>query len=165
MLLDVRQMLTPADHQTHRRYAFRVPPDCPGLAIRVAYAPKFLESDESVARGTRALDLQARDLAERVGPALAAAWTIDQGQPAPGSRIPNLVTMSLDDADGVYRGAGHRHAADQRLFVGHDTASPGLVAGPLPTGEWWLTLSSHTLVTAQCEVHIQIGAESASNRP
>jgi hypothetical protein len=44
-----------------------------------------------------------------------------------------------------------------------DHASPGLVPGPLPAGEWRLTLSVHTLVTPQCGLSIQIGAETASS--
>ena len=36
-LLDRRERLTPADHQTHRRYLFKVPTDCAG-AIADLYA-------------------------------------------------------------------------------------------------------------------------------
>jgi len=79
------------------------------------------------------------------------------------TRVPNLLTISLDDAAGAYRGAGHRHHARQDLLVGVAAASPGLVAGPLPAGQWTLTLSAHTLVTPQCDVSIQIGAETASS--
>jgi hypothetical protein len=76
-------------------------------------------------------------------------------------RVPNLVTASLDDSRAAYRGAGHRHAPDQQLRLGRETASPGFVAGPLEPGEWTLTLSVHTLVSDQCELEIQIGAEIA----
>src|SRR5216683_1702408 len=93
MLLDVRELLTPADNQTHRRYSFRVPPDCTELQFRIRYTPKL----------------------------------------AP-ARVPNLLTISLDDAEASYRGAGHRQANDQRLLLGLASASPGLVAGPLPEG-------------------------------
>jgi hypothetical protein len=88
----------------------------------------------------------------------------DLGQRAKPGRIANLLTLSLDDASGTYRGAGHRHSNDQHLALGLTAASPGLVAGPLPPGAWMLTTSAHTLASAQCELSIQIDAESASSR-
>jgi hypothetical protein len=78
---------------------------------------------------------------------------------APG-RVPNLLTISLDDADANYRGAGHRHANDQQLALGLASASPGLVAGALPAGRWVLTLSIHTLVSARVSLRVQIGADA-----
>jgi hypothetical protein len=77
--------------------------------------------------------------------------------------LSNLLTVSLDDASGTYRGAGHRQSNDQHLLLGPAMASPGLVAGPLPPGAWTLTISVHTLVSAQCELSIQIDAETASS--
>ncbi|HEV7663909.1 MAG TPA: hypothetical protein VGQ62_10275 [Chloroflexota bacterium] len=165
VLLDVQTTLTPAEHQTHRRYPFDVPPGCQKLAIEVRYAPKFLSTEESIVLASQAVGAQARTLAERIGPAEAAQWTADQGRPTTNMRIPNLLTISVDDAAGKLRGAGHRHAAEQTLFVGLAEASPGFVAGPLPDGIWWLTLSAHTVVSSHCEVSIviQMGAESASS--
>jgi hypothetical protein len=123
-LLAVRDVLTPVDNQTHRRYAFAVPRDCTELHLRIRYTPKL----------------------------------------AP-AHVANLLTISLDDAEGTYRGAGHRHANDQRLALGLTYASPGLVAGQLPGGSWVLTLSVHTLVSPRVSLSIQIGAEMASARP
>jgi len=120
MLLDVRELLTPADNQTHRRYPFSVPRGCTELHFRIRYSPK-----------------------------LAAG------------RIPNLLTISLDDSEGNYRGAGHRHAPDQRLVLASGSASPGLVGGPLPEGGWVLTLSAHTVVSPRVSVSIQIDADAA----
>ena len=162
-LLDRRDRLTPVDHQTHRRYAFQVPPDCRELRIRVRYAPKFLPREESTRVATQAVQDQAASLATRVGEPLAARWRSEMGAIPSRVRIENLVTISLDDAAGGYRGAGHRHHARQDLIVGLTTASPGLVPGPIPAGQWALTLSAHTLVTPQCDVLIQIGAETASS--
>jgi hypothetical protein len=158
-LLARRETLTPADHQTHRRYSFNVPPACALLRIHVRYSPKFVSSAESAQLVARAIQSQSQDLAPRVGPALAELWETDfDGAEL---RVPNLLTISLDDALGAYRGAGHRHTQDQMLTLGTDSASPGLVPGDLPPGDWTLTLSAHTLVSDQCEVDIQIGAEIA----
>jgi hypothetical protein len=163
-LLDVRERLTPADHQTHRRYVFRVPRDCSRLRISLEYTPKFLPPDASARLIADAQRLQAASLASRLGQRLAERWSADIGAIPPDARVPNLLTISLDDATGAYRGAGHRHAARQDLDMRIDLASPGLVAGPLPAGEWILTLTAHTLVSPHCDVSIQIGAETASSR-
>lgn len=161
-LLDVRERLTPVDHQRHQRYTFHVPPRCGELRIRVRYAPKFLPRDDSARLAGQAVQAQASSLAARVGDSLAAAWRAEMEAILSIARVPNLLTISLDDAAGAYRGAGHRHAARQDLHMGLEAASPGLVAGPLPAGVWALTLSAHTLMTPQCDVSIQIGAETAS---
>jgi hypothetical protein len=163
-LFEIREVLTPADHQTHRRYPFRVPPDSHELDIWVRYAPKVLGEQQSMALGEAALAQQAARLATCVGQPLAEQWSADYSRRATSPRIANLLTISLDDAVDVYRGAGHRQARDQHLALGPHVASPGLVRGPLPPGAWTLTLSAHTLVSDQCELSIQIEAEIASSR-
>ena len=163
-LLDAHETLTPADHQTHRRYVFDVPSDCRELQLHVRYTPKLLAQDESAVLSQAVVVQQGAELAGRVGDTLAARWLANFDSLPERGRIPNLLTVSLDDASGSYRGAGHRHANDQRLALGLTAASPGLVAGPLPPGAWTLTISAHTLVSAQCELSIQIDAEIASSR-
>jgi hypothetical protein len=167
-LASIAAVLTPADHQTHRRYPFEVPPGCTELHVEVRYAPKYLPVEESRELQARAISAQAEALAARVAVAdaglvadWARAWTAVRDQ----RRLANLLTLSLDDARGSYRGAGHRQAAEQHLVLGRLEASPGLVAGPVPAGPWRLTVSVHTLVSARCELSIQIGAETASSEP
>ena len=123
------------------------------------YAPKFVSAAESERLVKDAIASRTADLAGRVGENLATRWAAEYA--GADLRIPNLLTISLDDAAGRYRGANHRHAEDQDLRLGVTAASPGLVAGDLPAGEWALTLSAHTLVSTQCDVEIQIGAEIA----
>lgn len=163
-LLQINEVLTLADHHTHRRYAFQVAPDSQQLEIWVRYAPKRLDKQHSSRLAEAALGQQAAGLASRIGAPLAEQWSTDNRPRTLSGQIANLLTMSLDDADGNYRGAGHRHADDQHLRLGAHAASPGLVVGPLPPGTWTLTLSAHTLASDQCEVSIQIGAEIASSR-
>jgi len=163
MLLVRRERLTPADHQTHRHYTFSVPEACTRLNIDVRYSPKFLSAADSRELVKRAVAAQRASLAPRVGHELGEQWAADfEGAEL---IVPNLLTIALDDAAGAYRGAGHRHAQDQHLTLGVDSASPGLVAGPLPAGAWTLTLSAHTIVSDQCDVEIQIGAETANRAP
>ena len=165
MLLDLRERLTPADHQTHRRYRFHVPADCRQLRLAVSYAPKWLPAEAAARLTAEARQRQAAALAAQIGARLAEQWSADLAADARDLPIPNLLTISLDDALGSYRGAGHRHPPRQELVLGLTAASPGLVPGPLPLGEWTLTLSVHTLVSPQCEVSIQIGAETAASAP
>jgi hypothetical protein len=153
------ELLSTADHQTHRRYTFKIPPACSELRIRVRYAPKFVSAAESERLVKDAVASQTANLAGRLGENLASGWAAEYA--GADLRVPNLLTISLDDASGRYRGANHRHSEDQDLYLGAATASPGLVPGDLPAGEWVLTLSAHTLVSPQCEVEIQIGAEIA----
>jgi hypothetical protein len=159
ILLERTESLTRQDHQTHRRYCFAVPTGCIELRLHVRYAPKFVSPHESAQLVSDAVRAQVTALAPRVGQALADRWAADFD--GADLRVPNLLTLSLDDAHGTYRGAGHRHAEDQELRLGSHSASPGLVPGPLPAGDWTLTLSAHTVVSAQCDVEIQIGAEIA----
>ena len=164
-LFDVRERLTPVDHQTHRRYRFHVPAGCCELRLTVSYAPKFAPAEDTARLVADARGRQAASLAARVGDRLAERWSADVAAVVPGAPVPNLLTVSLDDASGTYRGAGHRHAPRQSLVLSRDAASPGFVPGPLPAGEWALTLSVHTLVSPQCEVSIQIGAVTPSSLP
>ena len=162
-LLDVEDSLTPADHQTHRRYPFAVPANCTRLSLHVQYAPKFASAAETSRLVAHAVAHQHADLLTRgVEPALTDAWA--QAAVGP-ERIANLPTVSLDDASGVYRGAAHRQPADMRLVLASDAASPGLVAGPLPAGEWQLTVSIHTLVSPSVTLSIHVGADTASSDP
>jgi hypothetical protein len=165
-LADVHERLTPADHQTHRAYTFSVPEDCTELRVHVCYSPKFTSSEESSRLVDRAVSNQrTRLLAGGVEEVLAEAWALSSAARRASTHVANLITPSLDDAQGVYRGAAHRQPADAQLVIGVHAASPGLVAGPLPAGAWRLTLSVHTLVSPEVEVSIQVGAETASSLP
>ena len=70
-LLEVRETLTPADHQTHRRHVFEVPSNCKSLEIHIRYAPKHLPESTSRELANAALRNQAAALANRVGASLA----------------------------------------------------------------------------------------------
>jgi hypothetical protein len=142
-----------------------VPQSCTRVEIHVAYGPKHLGEAESRALARSALRVQAQELDTRVGDRLADAWAAELTNRVEHVRVGNLVTISLDDASGAYRGAGHRQSPDQSVFIERDRASPGLMAGPLAEGAWTLTLSVHTLVTPRCALQVQIGAEVPTSTP
>ena len=162
-LLEVDQTLTPADHQTHRVYHFAVPGACTRLSVHVRYDPKYEAVEASAALVGQAIAQQRTDLLTRgVDARLADAWAHASVGP---ERVANLLTLSLDDAAGAYRGTAHRQPADMRLVLASDAASPGLVAGPLPEGDWRLTISVHTLVSPEVALSIQVAADTASSAP
>src|ERR1051326_7656623 len=103
-------MLTRSDGQSHRPYRFYVPEHCSRLHIHVVYDPKLLDEQTSTTLARSAVKAQAEQLMERVGHELAARWSADSAQGAARVRIPNLLTVSLDDASGNYRGAAHRQS-------------------------------------------------------
>lgn len=179
-LLSTEIVFAARDHQTHRRVAVDVPPGCAELRLRLAYGPKYLDADEVRSYVESAIQTQAArmrsavDLAGGGATGLVDRWVesytarflrpgADPAVPPVDLRmmVPNMITFALDDAEGAYRGAGHRHAADQELTVGLEGASPGLVPGPLPAGRWTLTLSAHTLLSAEVRYRVEIGAVSA----
>jgi len=131
--------------------------------VDVRYWPKSLSAAESRALLASSVRSQVEQFATRVDRHVAEGWAVDFQEAE--LIVPNLLTISVDDPSGAYRGAGHRHDQSQHLTLGAESASPGLVAGDLPPGTWTLTLTAHTLVSAQCEVDIQIGAEIDSSRP
>ena len=131
----------------------------------MSYTPKWLPAEAAARLAAEARQRQAAALATHVGARLSEQWSADLAAATTDRSIPNLLTISLDDALGAYRGAAHRHAPRQDLVLGVAAASPGLVPGPLPPGAWTLTLSAHTLVSPQCDVSIQIGAETAASAP
>ena len=158
-MLERVERLMPADHQTHRRFEFAVPDGTRQLRLHVRYQPKFISAQESSRLVASTIAARSAGLAAQVGQKLAHQWeAYFEGADL---RVPNLLTISLDDAKGAYRGAGHRHAAEQELSLSATAASPGLIAGDLPPGRWTLTVTAHTLVSVQCELEIQIGAEIA----
>jgi hypothetical protein len=165
MVLSLRERLTPSDQASHRRYSFEVPNGSQKIVIDVRYAPKYLSESASAPLVRAAIDSQTASLGSSVGTRVADAWSRDMRTSITRVAIPNLVTVSLDDAHGAYRGAAHRQPPEQRLEIGVGVASPGFVAGPLPPGSWRLTLTAHTLASPQCDVSIQIGAETASSSP
>ncbi|GEM_PF-485064 len=171
-LADFSGSLGPVDARTHRTFGFDVPGGCRALRLRFDYRPKRPTEQHSAALIRAALEARAQALAARLGSTqahLAQAWAEAQQQrllgpsatPGPYGRTPNLLTLSLDDAQGAYRGAAHRHDPAQELWLAPETASPGFVAGPLPAGRWTVTLTVHGLHTASCRYRIQIGAVTA----
>ncbi|MHB8618668.1 MAG: hypothetical protein ACYDAG_03715 [Chloroflexota bacterium] len=163
--------LTPADQRTHQRTRFAVPEGCRELRLRFSYEPKACQAEEAAGLARRALDDQRDRLAGRLGAGvrhLAQAWALGYERwlfgptgGRPFGLTPNMLTLSLDDAAGRYRGAAHRQDPEQDIRLSEAAATPGFLPGALPAGDWTLTLSVHGLVTPGCRYAIHIGAVTA----
>lgn len=185
VLLEVRETLSRADHQTHRRFGFEVPSAVVELWIEVSYSPKRVVGEDALELIVAAVRRQALAYGEVVGPDSIDGWVrhvtggvgsvrdLTHGKgwvwgaaaATQKASVANLITVSVDDPHGRYRGAGHRHDASQRLVLAERESSAGFVAGPLIAGQWILTVSAHTVVSDQVELSIRIGAEMASSLP
>jgi hypothetical protein len=65
--------------------------------------------------------------------------------PAGAGELKTLITLSLTGPDG-FRGAGHRHGDHHQVQLGMHNATPGYLPGPIPAGEWTVTLHTHLVV-------------------
>ncbi|WP_010277312.1 hypothetical protein [Paenibacillus senegalensis] len=145
-LLEKRGCVTPEDSRTHIRIPFEMTQAGGEITIQFEYGPKVLEDM------TRALKLLEQSFDCYVLPAQREKAAKQANKYLP---LKNLITLSLDDPN-VYRGACHRHDAYQQLKLSELRASPGLVIGKLPRGQWTATLSFHCIVTGSCDYRLQI---------
>ncbi|MBB6020179.1 hypothetical protein HNR77_001240 [Paenibacillus sp. JGP012] len=144
--LDLQGSLTPNDSKTHIRVPFVVEAGCAKLHIRLQYSPKILEDRH------RSIELLNESYKLYILPEHQEYATAHADQHLP---LKNLITLSLDDTNG-YRGACHRHDDIQELYISKQEASPGLMAGILPMGNWSITLSVHCIVTEACAYQLQV---------
>ncbi|WP_025693156.1 hypothetical protein [Paenibacillus zanthoxyli] len=151
MLLNVAGQLDPSDSKRHITYGFQLDQPAAVMRIRFAYWPKLLEDDG------QAMEFIMESIDSYVAPE-------HQGPIREGWRrylpLKNLITLSMDDPNG-YRGACHRHDAEQSLFLSEQEASEGLMPGKLALGEWNVMLSAHAVVTERCSYDLSIWTEEA----
>ena len=132
VLLQAEGALTPVCAKSHIIYAIDLDREISQLWIDFSYSPKCLH----------------RDLLEEQQQSLAAHW--EDFLP-----LKNLLTLSFDDAAG-FRGCAHRHDPRQHLELATHRASPGLLAGPVPPGQFRITLSVHALITNTCRYSLRV---------
>lgn len=148
LLLDASGTLTPSCEKAHVSYALFLRERVSHLVIDFSYAPKRAEDNASVR------ERKAREaLRYFPGGDEAAARELLQGM-----TLTNLLTLSVDDENGC-RGAAHRHAPEQRLWIGSREASPGFTPGPLPKGRLVLTLSIHAVASETCSYSLIVRTE------
>jgi hypothetical protein len=72
----------------------------------------------------------------------------------------NMLTLTLFDPTG-WRGAGHRHGDRHEVVLGEDGATPGYLAGPIPTGDWTLVVDTHVVMPGPpCVMQITVSGDA-----
>ncbi len=145
-LFSAEGVVTPSCSKSHITYTLHLHAAVDELIVDFAYEPKTLE-DEMRAKALINEGLQRYMLPEHVE-ASQRNWR---------SYLPlqNLLTLSFDDENG-FRGAGHRHDSVQRLKISREEASPGLIPGQLPRGQFRVTISLHCVVSEQVRYSLRI---------
>lgn len=68
----------------------------------------------------------------------------------------NMLTLSVFDPDG-FRGAGHRHGDVHEVVLDEKSATPGYLAGAIPSGTWTVVIDTHLIMPgAPCEIHLEV---------
>ncbi|AIQ11197.1 hypothetical protein [Paenibacillus durus] len=151
LLLNVTGQLAPSDSKRHITYGFQLDKPAAVIRLRFTYWPKLLE-DEGQAMGLIMKSIDSYVAPEHQSP-VREGWR----RYLP---LKNLLTLSMDDPIG-YRGACHRHDAEQSLFLSEQEASEGLMPGKLALGEWNVTISAHSVITERCSYELSIWTEGA----
>ncbi|MBP3040789.1 CehA/McbA family metallohydrolase [Bacillaceae bacterium Marseille-Q3522] len=144
-LFSITSSLPFSSVQSHIHHHFYVPGDVDHLSIAFSYTPETLEESERyqslVKDAVAYYDYEADEKQRRkIKPPLS-----------------NLLTISIDDPQG-FRGACHRKASSQTLFIGRKTASPGLLSGEIQNGMWSVCVSTHAIVSEKCQYELTIYA-------
>lgn len=143
-LLTVEMNLKPSDSKRHCRHKFVVGESATSLLCKFTYGPKELKD----------VDL-SKELVMANLPKYLKERQVDSEYWERFLPLKNLLTISLDDP-AEFRGAVHRQDAEQNLIIARNDASPGLLPGALPPGEWTVTVSVHCVVTDTCNYQLQI---------
>ena len=144
-LFETSSTISECSTQSHHAYSFYVPDGVSKLHLSFQYAPDLLE-DLDKARTIVASTLEFYEGSYE-------NESIEKYLP-----LRNLLTVSVDDPE-QFRGACHRWASNQQLFLSHDEASPGLLNGSIQQGLWTVTISAHAIVTETCTYKLQIQGE------
>ena len=77
----------------------------------------------------------------------------------------NMICLSLYDPS-TFRGARHRHGNRHVAEIGHDSATPGFLPGPLPAGDWVVQLETHMVMPgAACAYHLEVSVDQGEVPP
>lgn len=140
-LFEIRGRITPEKDKMNIKHSFAVPKGVTGLKITYSYSPKTVENEN-----------EAVEIIKKYFSDYNEKLTKDPREYLP---VKNLVTISVDDADG-YRGAAHRQDNDQVHIISEDFASPGFIKGKIGEGQWDIVLNVHCV---KCNVDYFLKAE------
>lgn len=125
ILLKKTDVITPEQDKTNIFINFNVPDGIKKLIINYSYSPKTVN-------GKTAIKL----IEEKIKQYGAEGSTADY------LPVKNLITLSLNDANG-YRGAAHRQAEIQHHEISESYADAGFLKGKINSGIWQIALNIH----------------------
>ena len=153
-LILAKGQLTPSCSKTHITYCFNLKKEYRKLNISFSYSPKSLEdrekSKELILKGISAFLEDEKDSA-------TSQW--ESFMP-----INNLLTISIDDSNGIFRGCGHRQSPNQNIYISEDKATPGFIPGKIFLGQWKITISAHAVITDTCNYTLHIRGEEKDDK-
>lgn len=135
---------TPADTMRHFYYPFRLEKDFKELRVFYSYSPKIYGDEEDTRR-------QIEDCYRRYG------FLPDEREIAEASPLNNLIPLSVDSPDGCL-GCAHRHANSAEYFISESRASSGFMPAKIKSGIWTLSLSTHSVLSAEVRFWLRVEA-------
>ncbi len=156
-LLEASGKFEPDDAPCLRQLRFSMPTDAGALVRSFDYQPRASDDAED---NSRRVDGAVREQLEAaradgvhttdVRSAHAGPLTAAHPELAPLRRtLRNLLNLTLVDAEGQPRGRWDRNLLGEPPapdVLTEGSATPGFVAGPLPAGEWLVTVEAHQLL-------------------
>ncbi|MDV4152045.1 hypothetical protein R0131_14545 [Clostridium sp. AL.422] len=145
-LFDCHNIIDESYNRSHIIHKFKLSKECNSIKIIFEYNPKFIKNDikaKEIIQST--IDKQV------VG--IEKEKEINNWQAY--KKLKNLLTLSIYDAIG-FRGAAHRQDQHQEHIIRKNDASPGMIEGIIPKGEFTIKVSAHAMVTDECNYNIKV---------
>ncbi|MGQ9631722.1 MAG: CehA/McbA family metallohydrolase [bacterium] len=144
------------------RAEFRVPESTDSIEIGFDYFPKLLsDEDQNRRMFSEAVREYLSEYEERTGQRVDGLFGTDtEGFYGRVSPLKNLLTLSVYDSLGRFRGCAHReNAGVPPIHIGTRWASSGFLSlDGLPPGGWRLELEVHAVVTERCDFSLEVFA-------
>lgn len=169
ILVEVAGELGPAARASLRCFRFVVPQGTAALSLHVDYAPRrSRDTTRNRQLVERAVDEQlcaAMDAGIDIADDVRGSILARPGLRALRERLRNLLNAVLVDATGAHRGRWDRNleGASPDAVIAPGWAALGFVPGPLPAGEWQLTLEIHEVIDDA--VHFQLRVAALGEAP
>ncbi|MBU3135507.1 hypothetical protein KPL39_04415 [Clostridium gasigenes] len=146
MLYSYENNIDSSYNNSHITYKMILDKDYDSIKITFEYSPKVIESDE------KAKDIICSIIDRHVigddKEREKNNWEAYKG-------LKNLLTITLYDSKG-FRGCAHRQEQYQEHIITENMASPGIIEGIIPKGEFIIKISIHALVTKECKYNLKV---------
>lgn len=145
-LFDCHNIIDESYNRSHIIHKFTLSKDCNSIKIIFEYSPKFVEND-----------MKAKELVQSIidKQVIGINKEKEKNNWKLYKDLKNLLTISIYDSMG-FRGCAHRQNQYQEHIIREKEASPGMIEGMVPKGEFIIKVSAHALVTDKCNYIIKV---------